>query len=138
MLLNETTGIIAQQISATSNTANIRIQELDGRYTQVLRDGLPIYSGLAEGLSLVQIAPLDLKQVEIIKGSASTLFGGGAISGLINLVSKTPEDKERILANATSTGGLISVVSTMKIWESGVTLYASGNSGHPYDPSVPV
>src|SRR5439155_27367109 len=79
MLLNETTGLITQQTSAVSNTANLRIQELEGRYTQILRDGFPLYSGLSEGLSLVQIAPLDLKQVEIIKGSSSTLYGGGAI-----------------------------------------------------------
>ncbi|HZK65766.1 MAG TPA: carboxypeptidase-like regulatory domain-containing protein, partial [Puia sp.] len=59
MLLNETTGLNTQQTSAISNTANIRLQELEGRYTQVLRDGLPLYSGLSEGLSLVQIAPLD-------------------------------------------------------------------------------
>ena len=43
MLLNETTGIITQQTSAVSNTANLRIQGLEGRYTQVLRDGLPLY-----------------------------------------------------------------------------------------------
>src|SRR5260221_3438203 len=104
MLLSETTGIITQQTSAISNTANIRIQELDGRYIQVLRDGFPLYSGLSEGLSLVQIAPLDLKQVEIIKGSSSTLYGGGAIAGLINLVSKTPSEKKELsfLANGTS------------------------------------
>ena len=108
MLLNETTGLITQQTSAISNTANLRIQELQGRYTQVLRDGFPLYSGLSEGLSLVQIAPLDLKQVEIMKGSSSTLYGGGAIAGLINLVSKTPAARRDLnfLANGTSAGGL--------------------------------
>ena len=138
MMLNETMGIIAQQISATSNTANIRIQELEGRYTQILRDGLPLYSGLSEGLSLVQVAPLDLRQVEIIKGSASTLFGGGAIAGLINLVSKTPEDKKEIsfLANATSTKGLdLSGFYNERFGKAGVTLFASSNSSSPYDPS---
>ena len=138
MMLNETVGIVAQQISAASNTANIRIQELDGRYTQVLRDGLPLYSGLSEGLSLVQVAPLDLRQVEIIKGSASTLYGGGAIAGLINLVSKTPEDKKEIsfLANATSTGGLdLSGFYNERYGKAGVTLFASSNNGRPYDPS---
>jgi iron complex outermembrane receptor protein len=57
---------------------------------------------------LLQTPPLDLKQVEIIKGSASTLYGGGAIAGLVNLVSKTPtEERElRLLINGTSAGGL--------------------------------
>jgi outer membrane receptor for ferrienterochelin and colicins len=138
MMLNETMGIIAQQISPTSNTANIRIQELEGRYTQILRDGLPLYSGLSEGLSLVQVAPLDLKQVEIIKGSASTLYGGGAIAGLINLVSKTPEDKKEIsfLANATSTKGLdLSGFYNERFGKTGLTVFASANHGSPYDPS---
>ncbi|MEJ7589311.1 MAG: TonB-dependent receptor plug domain-containing protein, partial [Ferruginibacter sp.] len=83
MLLNESTGIATQQTSAVSGTANIRIQGLDGRYTQFLRDGMPLYQGFSGGLSVMQIAPLDLKQVEFIKGSASTLYGGGAIAGLV-------------------------------------------------------
>jgi iron complex outermembrane receptor protein len=138
MLLNETTGILTQQTSAISNTANIRIQELDGRYTQVLRDGFPLYSGLSEGLSLVQVAPLDLKQVEIIKGSSSTLYGGGAIAGLINLVSKTPLEKRELsfLANATSTRGLdLSSFYGEKYGKTGLTVFISSNSGAPYDPA---
>jgi iron complex outermembrane receptor protein len=138
MLLNETTGIITQQTSAISNTANLRIQELDGRYTQILRDGLPLYSGLSEGLSLVQIAPLDLKQVEIIKGSSSTLFGGGAIAGLINLVSKTPTEKRDLdfLANGTSAGGIdVSGFYGQRFEHIGVTVFGSRNSNKPYDPS---
>jgi outer membrane receptor for ferrienterochelin and colicins len=81
---------------------------LDGRYTQILRDGYPLYAGFSGGLSILQIAPLDLKQVEVIKGAASTLYGGGAIAGLVNLVSKTPQEERELnfLANATSAGGL--------------------------------
>ncbi|GAC1421713.1 MAG: hypothetical protein NVS1B13_20660 [Flavisolibacter sp.] len=138
VLLNESTGIITQQTSAISNTANLRIQELEGKYTQVLRDGFPLYSGLSEGLSLVQIAPLDLKQVEIIKGSSSTLYGGGAIAGLINLVSKTPNDKRELifLANGTSTGGLdLSAFYSQRFGKYGITLFAAHNSSAPYDPS---
>jgi len=67
MLLNESTGIATQQTSAVSGTANIRIQGLDGRYTQLLRDGMPLYQGFSGGLSVMQIAPLDFKQVELIK-----------------------------------------------------------------------
>ena len=77
MLLSESTGIQTQQTSATSSNASIRIQGLDGKYTQILRDGFPLYSGFSGGLSLLQIVPLDLKQVEVIKGASSTLYGGG-------------------------------------------------------------
>ena len=93
MLLSESTGIQTQQTSATSANASIRIQGLDGRYTQILKDGFPLFSGAASGLGLLQTPPLDLKRVEVIKGSASTLYGGGAIAGLVNLISKTPTDE---------------------------------------------
>ena len=66
MLLNESTGIQTQQTSATSYNSSIRIQGLDGKYTQLLRDGLPLYAGFSSGLSLMQIAPLDLAQVEVV------------------------------------------------------------------------
>ncbi|HLK98186.1 MAG TPA: carboxypeptidase-like regulatory domain-containing protein, partial [Hymenobacter sp.] len=66
MQLNESTGIQVQQTSPVSANANIRIQGLDGRYTQILQDGLPLYSGFAAGLSILQIPPLNLCQVEVI------------------------------------------------------------------------
>src|ERR1041385_6626134 len=74
MMLSESTGIQTQQTSVTSANASIRIQRLDGRYTQILKDGFPVYSGAAAGLGLLQTPPLDLRQVEVIKGSASTLY----------------------------------------------------------------
>ncbi|RYZ20564.1 MAG: TonB-dependent receptor [Chitinophagaceae bacterium] len=137
MLLNESTGIQTQQTSATSYNAGIRIQGLDGRYTQLLRDGYPLYGGFAGGLSLLQVAPLDLRQVEVIKGSASTLYGGGAIAGLVNLVSKTPGERRELsfLLNGTSAGGLdASGFYSERYGKAGVTLFASRNSTAPFDP----
>lgn len=93
MVLNESTGIQVQQTSATSGNASIRVQGLDGRYTQLLKDGYPNFGNFASGLSLLEIPPLDLKQVEVIKGPASTLYGGGAIAGVINFISKTPKEQ---------------------------------------------
>jgi iron complex outermembrane receptor protein/outer membrane receptor for ferrienterochelin and colicins len=89
-ILGDVSGVQIQQSSAVSGNANVRIQGLDGRYTQILRDGMPLYGGYAGGFGVLSIPPLDLKQVELIKGSSSTLYGGGAIGGLINLVSKKP------------------------------------------------
>ena len=107
MLLQETTGVQMQQTSLSSGNLSIRIQGLDGRYTQILKDGFPLYGGFAGGLSIMQIPPLDLKQVELIKGSNSTLYGGGAIAGLVNLVTITPTDKPELdfLFNQTSASG---------------------------------
>jgi len=89
-ILGDVSGVQIQQSSATSGNANIRIQGLDGRYTQILRDGMPLFGGYAGGFGVLSIPPLDLRQVELIKGSSSTLYGGGAIGGLVNLISKKP------------------------------------------------
>jgi iron complex outermembrane receptor protein len=138
MVLTESTGIQTQQTSATSANASIRIQGLDGRYTQILKDGLPLYAGFSGGLGLLQTPPLDLKQFEVIKGSASTLYGGGAIAGLVNLISKTPREKRELNfhLDATSGGGLnTSGFYGEKYGKTGVTLFASRNSNKAYDPA---
>lgn len=138
MMLNESTGIQTQQTSATSYNSSIRIQGLDGKYTQILRDGLPLYSGFSGGLSLLQIVPLDLKQVEVIKGASSTLYGGGAIAGLVNLVSKTPSENRELnlMLNGTSALGLdASGFYSQKFKRIGTTIFASYNHGNPYDPA---
>ncbi|RYG09461.1 MAG: TonB-dependent receptor, partial [Chitinophagaceae bacterium] len=105
---------------------------------QIIRDGFPLYAGFSGGLGLLQIAPLDLKQVEVIKGSSSTLYGGGAIAGLVNLVSKTPTDDRQLnfLLNGTSALGLdASGFYAQKFKKFGTTVYAAYNHGSAYDPA---
>lgn len=138
MLLSESTGIQTQQTSATSANASIRIQGLDGRYTQILKDGFPLYSGFSGGLGLLQTPPLDLQQVEVIKGSTSTLYGGGAIAGLVNLISRAPTEETdlRFLINGTSAGGLdLSGFYGNKFGKVGLTIFGSRNSAEAYDPA---
>lgn len=138
MMLNESTGIQTQQVSATSANASIRIQGLDGRYTQLLKDGFPLFAGFSGGLGLLQTPPLDLKQVEVIKGASSTLYGGGAIAGLVNLVSKVPaaERELKFLINGTSAGGLdMNGFYSQHFTKVGVTVFASRNTSKAYDPA---
>ncbi len=138
MLLSESTGIQTQQTSATSANANIRIQGLDGRYTQILQDGFPLYSGFSSGLSIMQIPPLNLYQVEVIKGSSSTLFGGGAIAGLVNLITKKPSEEGELsfMGNVTSASGLdLSSFYGKKFGKFGVTVFAARNTNQAYDPA---
>ncbi|KXI26958.1 TonB-dependent receptor plug domain-containing protein [Paraglaciecola hydrolytica] len=92
MLVAETGGVRVQTTSPALGSANIRLQGLYGRYTQLLADGLPLY-GNASSIGLLQIPPTDLGRVEIIKGSASSLYGGSALGGVINLVSRQPGDE---------------------------------------------
>jgi iron complex outermembrane receptor protein len=137
MLLGESTGINVQQTSPVSGTASFRIQGLDSRYTQLLKDGMPLYAGFSGGLSLMQVSPLDLKQVEFVKGSASTLYGGGAIAGLVNLISKTPEDKPELsfLLNGTSADGADASGFYSQKWAHvGTTIFTSYNYNSAYAP----
>jgi outer membrane receptor for ferrienterochelin and colicins len=94
--LGDLSIIHIQQTSAVSGSSSIRMQGLDGKYTQLLRDGLPLYEGFSGSFGILQLPPLDLKQVEIIKGSVSTLYGGGAIGGMINFISKEPTDSQQV------------------------------------------
>jgi iron complex outermembrane receptor protein len=107
MLVNETPGIRVQVTSPALGAANIRVQGLEGRYTQLLADGLPLYGGQASSLGLLQIPPTDLGQVEVIKGAASALYGPSALGGVINLVSRRPTDafEAEALLNVTTRDG---------------------------------
>ncbi len=112
MMLNETGGLRVQTTNPSLGGANVRIQGLRGRYSLLLADGLPLYGGQAGGLGLLQIPPLDLERVEIIKGTASALYGSSALGGVIDLVSKRPgnETERTALINQTSRGGTDAVL----------------------------
>jgi outer membrane receptor for ferrienterochelin and colicins len=136
MILNESTGIKVQQTSATSYTQSIRIQGLDGRYTQILKDGFPAFGGFSGSLSILDIPPLDLKQVEIIKGSSSTFYGAGAIAGVVNFISKEPQEKPAtsMIFNLTSALGTdFSIFNSQKFNRFGYTILGSVNFQKEYD-----
>ncbi|HKV99195.1 MAG TPA: TonB-dependent receptor [Vicinamibacterales bacterium] len=90
MMLNEMGGLRVQATSPSLGAASVRIQGMPGRYTRFLSDGLPLFGEQPGGLGLLQIPPMDLGQVEVIKGVASALYGAGAMGGVVNLVSRKP------------------------------------------------
>jgi outer membrane receptor for ferrienterochelin and colicins len=100
MMLNEMGGMRVQATSPSLGAASVRIQGMRGRYTRVLSDGLPLFGDVG-GLGLLQIPPMDLGQVEVIKGVASALYGAGAMGGVINLISRRPpgEPAQEFLLN---------------------------------------
>ena len=86
----------------------------------------------------MQIAPLDLKQVEVIKGSSSTLYGGGAIAGLVNLITKAPGEEPGLsfMFNGTSALGFdASGFYSNRNRKIGTTIFTSYNKGTAYDPA---
>ncbi|HYF01328.1 MAG TPA: TonB-dependent receptor, partial [Planctomycetota bacterium] len=139
MLVNETGGVRVQVTSPALGAANIRVQGMEGRYTQLLADGLPLYGGQASSLGVLQIAPTDLGQVEVIKGAASALYGPSALGGVINLISRRPRDviEAEGLVNATTRGGqdLTAYLSTPlgRGWSGSVTGGAHRQSRHDLD-----
>jgi outer membrane receptor for ferrienterochelin and colicins len=105
MMLNEMGGMRVQATSPSLGAASVRIQGMRGRYTRFFSDGLPLF-GEVGGLGLLQIPPMDLGQVEVIKGVASALYGAGAMGGVVNLISRRPgpETQREFLVNRSTRG----------------------------------
>ncbi|WP_339826028.1 TonB-dependent receptor [uncultured Parasphingorhabdus sp.] len=139
MLVSETGGVRVQVTSPALGAANVRIQGLEGRYTQLLADGLPLYGGQSASLGLLQIPPTDLSQVEVIKGAAFALYGSSALGGVINLISRRPDDRfaAEILMNTTTRNGqdITGYLSTPLASGLGVSLTAGAHrqSGQDID-----
>lgn len=131
MLLNEMGGMRVQATSPSLGAASVRVQGMRGRYTRFLSDGLPLFGEQVGSLGLLQIPPVDLGQVEVIKGVASSLYGAGAMGGVVNLVSRRPgtEAEREILLNRSSRGATDAVLwysaPLSKTW--GMTFVGSGN-----------
>lgn len=113
MMLNEMGGMRVQATSPSLGAASVRIQGMHGRYTRFLSDGLPLF-GEVGGLGLLQIPPMDLGQVEVIKGVASALYGAGAMGGVVNLISRRPtqEPVREVLVNRSTRGAADVVLFT--------------------------
>ena len=137
MILNEMGGMRVQTTSPSLGAASIRIQGMQGRYTRFLSDGLPLYGNQPSGLGLLQIPPMDLNQVEVIKGVASALYGAGAMGGVVNLLSRRPGTKpeREILINQSTEGatdGVLWLSSPLSdSW--GMTFLGGGHRQHQTD-----
>ncbi|MGE0042418.1 MAG: TonB-dependent receptor plug domain-containing protein [Vicinamibacterales bacterium] len=107
MMLNEMGGLRVQSTSPSIGAASVRVQGMKGRYTRFLSDGLPLFGQQVGGLGLLQIPPMDLGQVEVIKGVASALYGAGAMGGVVNLLTRRPGDEHTVdlLVNQSTLGG---------------------------------
>src|SRR6266850_3630325 len=106
MMLNEMGGLRVQATSPSLGAASVRIQGMRGRYTRFLSDGLPLSGEQVGSFGLLQIPPVDLGRVEVIKGVASSLYGAGAMGGVVNLVSRRPgaQSEGQLLVNRSTRG----------------------------------
>jgi len=81
-------GVRPQLNCNVCNTGDIHINGLEGPYTFVLIDGMPLVSGLSTVYGLNGIPQALIERVEIVKGPASTLYGSEAVGGIINIITK--------------------------------------------------
>ena len=89
--LQNINGVRPQVNCNVCNTGDIHINGLEGAYTMVLIDGMPIVSGLSTVYGLTGIPQGLIERLEIVKGPASALYGSEAVGGLINVITKTPD-----------------------------------------------
>ncbi|WP_339704768.1 TonB-dependent receptor [Algoriphagus aquimarinus] len=102
--LQNVNGVRPQINCNVCNTGDIHINGLEGPYTMVLIDGMPIVSGLATVYGLTGIPQALIDRVEVVKGPASTLYGSEAVGGLINVITKKPESAPLVSTDFFSTG----------------------------------
>ncbi|PZE15892.1 TonB-dependent receptor [Putridiphycobacter roseus] len=102
--LSNVNGVRPQVNCAVCNTGDIHINGLEGAYTMVLIDGMPIVSGLSTVYGLSGIPQSLIERVEIVKGPASTLYGSEAVGGIVNVITKNPTNAPLFSADAFVTG----------------------------------
>ncbi len=102
--LQNVNGVRPQINCNVCNTGDIHINGLEGPYTLVLIDGMPIVSGLGTVYGLSGIPNSLIDQIEIVKGPASSLYGSEAVGGLINIITKNALEAPGLVADAFATG----------------------------------
>ena len=101
--LQNINGVRPQLNCNVCNTGDIHINGLEGPYTMILIDGMPIVSGLSTVYGLSGIPSALIERVEIVKGPASTLYGSEAVGGLINVITKKPSAAPLVSADVMGT-----------------------------------
>ena len=104
--LQNVNGLRPQNNCNVCNTGDIRINGLDGPYTMVTIDGMPIVSALGSVYGLSGIPNSMIERIEVVKGAASTLYGSEAVGGLINIITKRPKAVPQFTADIFSTSWL--------------------------------
>tara|TARA_B100000508_G_C11465634_1_gene282072 strand:+ start:1191 stop:3473 length:2283 start_codon:yes stop_codon:yes gene_type:complete len=104
--LQTVNGVRPQINCSVCNTGDIHINGLEGPYTMILIDGMPIVSGLATVYGLSGIPQSLIERVEIVKGPASSLYGSEAVGGLINVITKSPSTAPKFSADVFTTSWL--------------------------------
>ena len=112
-LLVELSGVRFEASSAGLGATGLRLRGFPARHALVLLDGLPLASEATASFGLLQFPPLDLQRVEVIKGSANSLYGEDALAGVLNLVSM-PSQGPSIVMTDLGSGGADNVTAFLR------------------------
>jgi outer membrane receptor for ferrienterochelin and colicins len=97
--LNFTPGLRTENSCQNCGVTQLRMNGLEGQYTQILINSKPIFSSLSSVYGLEQLPANMIERIEVVRGGGSALFGGNAIAGTVNLITKEPlEDKYKVSA----------------------------------------
>ncbi|MCW9041679.1 MAG: TonB-dependent receptor [Flavobacteriales bacterium] len=96
-------GVQEQVSCGVCGTSCIHINGMEGAYTLMLIDGMPLMSALASTYGLNGIPNEMIERIEIVKGPSSTLYGTEAVGGVINVITKNPENMEKLMVHAFGT-----------------------------------
>jgi len=96
-ILDMSTGVRVENNCQNCNFSQVRIHGLEGQYTQILIDGDPVVSSLAKVYGLQQFPAEMIEQIEVVKGGGSALYGGSAVAGVVNLITRKPEQSRTVI-----------------------------------------
>ena len=100
--MNFQSGLRVENNCSNCGTTQLRINGLEGQYSQILLDSRPIFSSLAAVYGLEQLPVAMIERVEVIRGGGSALFGANAIGGVVNIITKEPNRNSVTLSNTTN------------------------------------
>ena len=101
--MNMINGVQPQLNCNVCNTGDIHINGMEGPYTMILIDGMPVVSSLSTVYGLMGIPQSMVKRIEVVKGPSSTLYGSEAVAGLVNIITNSPENSPRFKLKQTAT-----------------------------------
>ena len=101
-VLNFQTGLRVEETCSNCGVPQIRINGLEGQYTQILMDSRPIFSSLASVYGLEQLPAGMVDRIEVIRGGGSALYGANAIAGVVNIITKEPNRNSLNISNSSA------------------------------------
>lgn len=99
--LNFQSGLRVENTCQNCGTNQVRINGLEGKYSQILIDSRPVFSALASVYGLEQIPVSMIERIEVIRGGGSAMFGANAIGGVVNIITREPLKHSIEVANTT-------------------------------------